>query len=143
VNIRSATTADIEDVLAFWERAAARHSLVDEASGLERLLRRDPEALLIAEEEGALVGTLAVGWDGWRCHLYRLAVDPDHRRRGIARLLLQAGTERAAGVGAPRLDAVVLTDNDDGQDFWRTEGFTRDDDLARWSRLIEPRRDTS
>ncbi|WP_405737448.1 GNAT family N-acetyltransferase [Streptomyces sp. NBC_01537] len=32
--------------------------------------------------------------DGWRCHLYRLAVHPGHRRQGIA--LLDAAEQRFA-----------------------------------------------
>ena len=35
-----------------------------------------------------VVGTVIAGWDGWRAHLYRLAVAPDLRGRGIARQLL-------------------------------------------------------
>ena len=36
------------------------------------LLRRDPDAFLIAQDDVALAGTLIVGWDGWQCHLYPL-----------------------------------------------------------------------
>ncbi|MGO9498921.1 MAG: GNAT family N-acetyltransferase [Solirubrobacteraceae bacterium] len=50
-------------------------------------------------DEGELVGALIAGWDGWRGNMYRLAVGPDHRRRGVARRSLDAGEEHLRGSG--------------------------------------------
>jgi hypothetical protein len=45
------------------------------------LLSRDPEALLIARGGGEVIGSLIVGWDGWRGSFYRLAVHQSWRRK--------------------------------------------------------------
>src|SRR3954466_14830717 len=94
LRIRPAGPDDLEAVLAFWKQAAEGTSISDDRDGVERLVTRDPEALALAGFEGELVGTVIAGFDGWRCHLYRLAVHPERRRRGIGAALLTAAEER-------------------------------------------------
>lgn len=72
------------------------------------------------------------GWDGWRCHLYRLAVEPTARRTGIARELALAALDRGARLVAARLDALVDPDNETTVSFWEAMGFDLDAD-RRWS----------
>jgi ribosomal protein S18 acetylase RimI-like enzyme len=86
-------------------------------------------------EDGRLVGSLIVGWDGWRCHLYRLAVEPSVRRRGVATALLAAAGDRARQLGAVRLDATVHPDNAPAIAYWQAMGFTLDV-YGRWSRPL-------
>lgn len=99
---------------------------------LTRLLQRDPHALLVIEHENSIVGTLIVGWDGWRCHVFRLVVHPGFRRRGAARKLAEAAVERAQQLGAARLDASVAPKNESAVQFWEDQGFSLDED-HRWS----------
>lgn len=84
LSIRSATAADLDTVLAFWKVSAEGTSISDDGDGVARLVERDPDALILAERDGTLVGTVIAGFDGWRCHLYRLAVHPEQRRRAWA-----------------------------------------------------------
>src|SRR3954465_9191174 len=108
LRIRAATPADPAPDLAFWKTAAEGTSISDDRDGVERLLARDPGALLLAERDGELAGTGIAGFDGWRCHLYRLAVHPDRRRLGIGSALLAAAEERFVRLGGRRGDAMVL-----------------------------------
>ena len=82
--LRNGRIDDVEAVLDFWLRAEASPSSTESAEDVRGLLERDPEALIVAETGGGIVGTLVVGWDGWRATFYRLAVDPTHRRHGLA-----------------------------------------------------------
>ena len=93
--IRSGRRTDVEAVLALW-RAAYDSSVAtsDTVPAVERLLGDDPGALLVAETDGSVVGTLIAAWDGWRGNMYRLAVHPDHRRAGLARQLIGRGETR-------------------------------------------------
>jgi ribosomal protein S18 acetylase RimI-like enzyme len=132
LRIRAAVPGDLDAVLAFWRTAAEGTSISDDRDGVERLLARDPEALLLAESAGELVGTVVAGFDGWRCHLYRLAVHPGSRRRGVGSALLAAAEERFVRLGGRRGDAMVLTRNETAHHAWRAAGYTAQEQWRRW-----------
>lgn len=135
VRIRPARPADLDTVLAFWRTAAEGTSISDDRDGVERLVARDPGALLLAERGGELTGTVIAGFDGWRCHLYRLAVHPEHRRQGIGSALLAAAEERFARLGGRRGDAMVLVGNERAHHAWRAAGYAPEE---RWRRWVKP-----
>ncbi|MGS2615883.1 GNAT family N-acetyltransferase [Micromonospora sp. LZ34] len=136
LSLRPATVAEIPAVLAFWRVAAEdAHRPADSARAVETLIARDPEALILALDGTDLVGTVIAGWDGWRCHLYRLAVAPQRRRQGIGRLLVEAAEERFRQLGGTRADAMVLDDNTLAHQAWRTCGYGRQ---TEWSRWVKP-----
>ncbi|GLW49917.1 N-acetyltransferase [Streptomyces sp. NBRC 14336] len=132
LRIRAAGPEDLDTVLAFWKSAAEGTSISDDRDGVERLVARDPEALILAEQNGELVGTVIAGFDGWRCHLYRLAVHPDHRRQGIATALLAAAEERFTALGGRRGDAMVLRANERAHHAWRAAGYGPQEQWVRW-----------
>jgi ribosomal protein S18 acetylase RimI-like enzyme len=134
---RPATSGDVGAVLAFWERAAENEDRPpDSAAAVTRLIARDPDALLLVLDGERIVGSLIVGWDGWRSHLYRLAVDPDRRRLGIGRALLDAAERRLGAAGAGRIDAMVLESNQPAHELWSRAGYTRQSTWARWVKPI-------
>ncbi|MEU6368853.1 GNAT family N-acetyltransferase [Streptomyces sp. NPDC046931] len=132
LRIRAAGPGDLDAVLAFWKVAAEGTSISDDRDGVERLLARDPDALLLAEESGELAGTVIAGFDGWRCHLYRLAVHPDRRRHGVGSALLAAAEERFVRLGGRRGDAMVLLRNETAQHAWRAAGYAPEEHWRRW-----------
>ncbi|GHH71815.1 N-acetyltransferase [Kitasatospora indigofera] len=133
--IRTARLDEVPDLLEFWARAAEGTSITDDADGLARLLARDPEALIVAELDGTVAGTVIAGWDGWRCHLYRLAVDPGRRRQGIGAALLAAAEQRFEALGGRRADAMVLDHNELGQRTWQRAGYGPQ---PQWTRWVKP-----
>lgn len=130
--LRAAGPADVDALLAFWLIAAEQTDRADTRAAVARLVAHDPEAVILAEDAGELVGCVVAGWDGWRCHLYRLAVHPDRRRQGIAAALLNAAEERFVAVGGRRADAMVLHANDLGARAWAAAGYAPQPEWSRW-----------
>ncbi len=135
--IRSAGEEDIANLLDLWVMAGSVPSVSDSPEGLARLLATDPQALLVAELDGVLVGSLIAAWDGWRGSFYRLAVSPKHRRRGLATMLLRAGERRLRERGAVRLTAIVADDQAGAMGFWRAAGYECQQHRARFVRHFD------
>lgn len=137
MTIRAATAHDVPAVLALWERARSLVAVTpDSAEAVERLLERDGGALLVAEEGGEVIGSLIAAWDGWRGNLYRLAVAPESRRRGVGRALVAAGEERLRAVGARRVTALVGRGDERARGFWEAVGYPYDANVARHVRNL-------
>ena len=137
LTVRPAVAADVDAVLAFWRTAAEDTNRSDTREGVQALLARDPEGLILVEDITGIAGSLIAGWDGWRFHLYRLAVRPDRRRQGIGRVLLDAAEQRFAALGARRVDAMVLADNDLGQQAWVAAGYEPQPEWSRWVKFLQ------
>jgi ribosomal protein S18 acetylase RimI-like enzyme len=136
VTIRKGTADDARVVLGLWRDADAAESRTDDEDAIRSLVARDPAALLIAEVDGEPVGTLIVGWDGWRGALYRLTVLPEWRRGGIARRLVGEAEERLREGGARRVAAMVISDHDQAVGFWSALGYEDDPRLGRFVRML-------
>lgn len=137
LRIRAAAPADLDAVLAFWKAAAEGTSITDDRDGIEGLVARDPGALMLAERGGEVVGTVIAGFDGWRCHLYRLAVHPDQRRLGIGRALIAAAEERFVRLGGRRGDAMVLDHNERAHRAWQAAGYAPQGQWNRWVKRLD------
>ncbi|MEO0405780.1 MAG: GNAT family N-acetyltransferase [Cyanobacteria bacterium P01_A01_bin.135] len=53
------------------------------------------------------------GFDGWRGDLYRLAVHPQYRRRGVAAVLVNQIEDHFVQQGVKRITALVEKNHDD------------------------------
>ena len=136
ITVRPCAEADVEAVLALWARAAAPHSKPDTPEGVLVRLRRDRELFLIAFDGDAIVGSLMAGWDGWRGNLYRMAVAPEHRRRGVARRLLEEAERRLVALGCTRLYASVVAASPGAAPFWEAEGYAPNVGLVEYAKDI-------
>ena len=132
MRVRPATADEIPAVLRLWRKAEADPSSTDDVDGLARLVAHDPGALLVAEVDGRIVGSLIAGWDGWRGNMYRLAVAPERRRRGVARALVEAGEARLQNLGARRIAAGVLSVRDSARATWSKVHYSHDPAISRY-----------
>jgi ribosomal protein S18 acetylase RimI-like enzyme len=131
VLLRHADVGDVAAILAAWVDADAEPTVTDDADGLRTLLAHAPDSVLVAVDGERIVGTLIVGWDGWRGGFYRLAVVPELRRRGIASRLVAQGERELAGLGARRLSVFAVTGDPGAVHFWRAAGYAEQLDRRR------------
>lgn len=134
LSIRPATQADVPAVIALWHAAEVEPTHTDDMESVSQLLGRDPGALIVAEADHGLVGSVIAAWDGWRGSIYRLAVEPSQRRRGLGRRLVQAAESRLSEAGAARLQAIVVETDLDAVAFWRTSGWEQQVERLRFVR---------
>ncbi len=126
-------------VLELWAEARSEHaSTPDGPEDVERLVDDSPAALLVAEQDGEIVGVLIAAWDGWRGNMYRLAVREGHRREGIGLALTREGEEYLREYGVRRVTALVAFDDEVAGGFWEAAGYPQDREIGRRVRNLEP-----
>jgi ribosomal protein S18 acetylase RimI-like enzyme len=134
--IRPARLEDIDAVRELWDEARSGHAVTaDTPERVAALI--EAGAVLVAVEDGDVVGAVIAAFDGWRGNFYRLAVAPERRRRGIARALVAAGEQRLRALGAPRVTALVAFDDQDAGGFWDAAGYPQDPVIGRRVRTLE------
>jgi len=95
----------------------------DDDDGLATMARRNPGLLLVATVGDTIVGSALGGWDGRRGWIYHVAIAPGHRRRGIARRLVEQIEAGLRAVGCRKVNAIVMDHNQGGAAFWTTMGY--------------------
>ena len=134
VTTRVGRPDDIDPVLRLWVRAGAEPTHTDDAHSLRALVEHDGSALVVAEDRREVVGSVIVGWDGWRGSIYRLVVAPTHRRRGLAGRLLAVAEAHLDAVGAVRRQAVVVETDPVAVGFWQASGWEQQQHRLRFVR---------
>ena len=137
IAIRKGNVEDIDAVLALWKIATTMPSATDDAAGIEHLLTHSPDGLILAFDGDALVGSVIALFDGWRGAMYRLAVIPSHRRRGIATRLVDEGERQLRARGARRLHMVIAPDEPRAEAFWRHAGYDEHSGAKRFTKTLQ------
>jgi branched-chain amino acid aminotransferase len=140
MSVRAATVDDapavasaVEELLI--ELGGERPSPTALEEGARRLAE-DPNAgaLLVAEDEGRVVGILAASWQyaihvpGRYGTIQDLWVHPEWRSRALGRELVLALVRQAADVGVPRLEVGLPQESFAG--LGATERFYRENDFT-------------
>lgn len=134
--IRDCRCEETDAVLELWRQAAATPGVTDTADDLRRAITDSPANVLVAEVDGRIVGSVIGTFDGWRGNIYRLAVHPELRRRGIARALLAEVEKRFARQGAKRITALVEKAHPLAMNFWQAVGYGVDERIVRRVRTL-------
>jgi ribosomal protein S18 acetylase RimI-like enzyme len=127
--IREAQMGEVYTILALWQATGSGPSITDTPEHLRMLTEKSPDLFLVAEAGGQLVGSIIGGWDNWRGHIYRLAVHPDFRRRGLAGALTAEIELRLRTRGARRIYALASVKQDMGVKFWESLPYEKSKDV--------------
>ncbi|MDP6606246.1 MAG: GNAT family N-acetyltransferase [Dehalococcoidia bacterium] len=133
MELRPCRDEDIEAVLSLWARSTAPRAS-DTAEAIALRLERDRELFILAWDGLKLVASVIGGWDGWRGNIYRLAVEPEYRRMGLGRQLVELVELRLRAMGARRMTALVLIDEPGATEFWGSAGYAHDPDTERYAK---------
>jgi GNAT superfamily N-acetyltransferase len=125
VSLRAMEPRDVDGGLRLCRSAGWNQTAAD----WRFLLRENPGRFVVAEREGAIVGTGGASVYGrrlaWVC---MILVDPDERGRGIGTRVMQEVLERVADCEAVGLDATPK-----GRPVYERLGFRATAALTRWS----------
>jgi len=128
-NLRHLTADDYDAIIRLWKEA-----------GLEsvRLQGRDSHDAFAAqlaagqrvigvEDAGQLIGAVLVTHDTRKGWINRLAVHPDHRRKGYATELIAAAERELREMGFRIFAVLIEADNNASQELFAQEGYKAHD----------------
>lgn len=136
--IRRMTIGDYEELYALWMSCTGMglNDLDDSKEGIAGFLNRNPDTCFIAADKDRIIGAIMSGNDGRRGYIYHTSVHPDHRKRGVARRLVEKVMEALKGLGINKVALVVFERNREGNAFWERTGFSAREDLVYRDKAI-------
>lgn len=123
MEIRLYRDSDFPGVVALWDAAGISVPYNDPAVDIPRAVGSPNARLFVGEFNAQIVGTVLAGHDGHRGWLYKLAVAPEHRRKGFGRRLVAQAEAWLAGEGMPKVELMIRAHNAAVRDFYVRLGY--------------------
>ena len=133
--IRAFQEADADDVVRLWVACGLVRPWNDPRKDIARKLAVQRELFLVGSVGDRIVATVMGGYDGHRGWINYLAVDPAHRRQGLARQLLADVEQHLRAAGCAKINLQIRHDNLDAIAFYRSVGFAEDAVVCMGKRL--------
>lgn len=134
IGFRAMRIDDHDRLLALMRRTPGiRVRTADGREPTRRYLDRNPGLSFVAERGDELVGCAMSGHDGRRGYLQHVIVAVGYRRHGIGRELVGRCVAALSREGIEKLHLDVMMSNTEAMPFWERLGWSRRDDLVRYS----------
>ena len=143
--LRNVTIEDYDLIYNLWisteQSKRALNPVDDSREGIEKYLNRNPNTCFLAFDElepDRIAGVILTGHDGRRAIIHHLCVHPDHRRKGIADMLVKAAEDALQKEGINKIFGLVFKDNDIANAFWESEGYSLRTNLNYRNKSLNP-----
>ena len=135
MKIRPFEPDDETRVVALWARCGLLRSWNDPRKDIARKLRVQSDLFLVGLIEDELVAVVMAGYEGHRGWINYLAVDPERRRAGLGRAMMNEAVSRLRELGCPKVSLQLRSENRDVIAFYSRLGFVKDDVVSFGKRL--------
>lgn len=135
MTIRPYRASDEKAVVGLWRTCGLIRPQNDPRKDIRRKLAVNPEWFLVAEQEGRVVGTAMVGYEGHRGWINYLAVEPRYQRAGFGRALMDEAERILRAAGCPKINLQVRASNAAAVAFYQQLGFAVDEVVSLGKRL--------
>ena len=124
-------------VIELWERCELTRPWNNPNVDIERKLKVNPEMFLVGMIDGKVAATVMGGYEGHRGWVNYLAVDPQYRRQGLGRQMMEAVEKKLLEKGCPKINIQIRGDNSEALAFYDKIGYKTEDRVSMGKRLIE------
>jgi ribosomal protein S18 acetylase RimI-like enzyme len=123
VTIRSATANDETALVALWRACNLVTSYNDPAHDFRFSRGKENSDVLVAVDEGRIIGSVMVGHDGHRGWMYYVAAHPENRKQGIGKRMSDAAEQWLQNRGVVKVLLLIRETNTAVVDFYTHLGF--------------------
>jgi len=131
--IRQARATDYRAIIALWQRAGLTYEPQgrDSPEAIARQIEANGRLIWVAQSEsGSLLGVVFGSHDGRKGWINRLAVDPAHRREGIAGRLVQMAEAALKQEGIGIVAALIEEPNPASMALFKRLGYSERRDIV-------------
>ncbi len=121
--ISSILDADVEAVIALWQRCGLTRPWNDPAGDIAFARRNANATILVGRAATGIVASAMAGHDGHRGWVYYVAVDPDMRKQDFGRAIMAAAEDWLRAQGVTKAMLMVRPDNREVQAFYDRLGY--------------------
>jgi ribosomal protein S18 acetylase RimI-like enzyme len=114
---------DIETLVALWDACDLSRPWNPASDDIANLRAHPMADILVAVDQGAVIASIAVGYDGHRGWAYYVATDPARRRDGLGRQAVTAAETWARTRGIVKLMLMVRDTNAAVAGFYGALGY--------------------
>jgi len=123
IDIRQLQRSNRQAAVELWGACELTVPWNDPARDFDRALENPTSNIFGGFEEGKLISTIMVGYEGHRGWLYYIAVDREHRRTGIAKTLIAKAEDWLQSQGAPKVMLMVRSGNGPAEALYESLGY--------------------
>jgi len=136
MEIRKLTINNYEDIIKLWSRATLPYKPKgrDSKDAIQAQIEANPEFFLGAFERNRLIGSVILSCDMRKGWINRLAVDPDYRRRGVAKALIAEAEKILRKYGIKIFCALIEDYNNVSKEFFKKCGYVEHRDILYYSK---------
>lgn len=136
MEIRRLTIADYDKIMGLWSRAGlpSRPKGRDSREAISAEIKADPDFFVGALDRDRLIAVAIISSDLRKGWINRLAVDPEHRNRGVAKALI-AECEKTLRKRGLRLFCALIEDtNVASRNLFKNCGYVEHHDILYFSK---------
>jgi ribosomal protein S18 acetylase RimI-like enzyme len=136
MEIQKLTINNYEEIIKLWTRASLPYKQKgrDRKEAIAAEMKANPEFFLGAFEDNRLVGMVIISCDTRKGWLNRLAVDPDYRRCGIAKALIDESEKILRKHGIRIFCALIEDYNTASKELFEECGYVEHRDILYFSK---------
>jgi N-acetylglutamate synthase len=139
-DIRKAKREDYWDIISLWDRAGLHHQPNgrDSQGNMAKEFENPEVDALVAFSGGRMVGIIIGTNDGRKGWINRLAVDPEYRGRGLAKVLVDQVEQCFKARSLKIFSCLIIAENEASQCLFEQIGYDRHPEVIYYSKKVDP-----
>jgi len=136
MEIRRLRFEDYPKLVELWSKAGLpfKPKGRDSPQAIAKQMEENPDFFMGAFENGRLIGAIITSSDGRKGWINRLAVDPEYRRRGVARALIAEAEKALRQKGLKVFCALIEDSNKASKELFKKCGYVEHRDIIYFSK---------
>lgn len=136
IELRAIEDGEVEQAVSLWIESGLpiKPRGRDTVENLRKLREEDPDLFIGAFERGRMIGVVLGTDDRRKGYVNRLAVLPDRRRLGIAKMLIQRCEDAFRARGRQVICTMIEEYNAESKALFLDVGYKREDDIIYYTK---------